>query len=330
MKRILLSVVIAVVAIASAFAQDALVATLQHGENTVTAFYGASALEKAHDAAQSGDIITLSAGAFNAVEITKAVKIYGAGYEMDAEHNRYRTTLQGITYIKLPSSESGFFMEGIYSNDYVYVRDTLRQATFSRCRFSYLDFSDYRTKSINCMIDRCRISGNLDSGNTENMLVRNSLLCNVYNNGEESTMLVSNCVIAGAGAIAQYRNCIMNYPNTNAGCSYYNCVYSTYYGKPNGNVSCAYTSEKWGLNEDLHLFTDTEMQQIMYDDNCNYVLNEQAAAKYIGTDGTQVGIYGGATPFTSVTSLPQIVSKQIATETSTDGKLSVKITVEAQ
>lgn len=329
MKRILLSVVIAVVAIASAFAQDALVATLQHGENTVTAFYGASALEKAHDAAQSGDIITLSAGAFNAVEITKAVKIYGAGYEMDAEHNRYRTALQGTTYIKLPSSESGFLMEGIYTDDYVYVRDTLSQATFSRCRFYVLEFSN-ETKSVNCMIDRCRFSGGLYPQNAENMLVRNSVLYHVGSISEESTMLVNNCVIYSVSAIAQYRNCIINGPNTNAGCSYYNCVYSTNWGRPNGNVSNAYTSSHWALNEDLHLFADSDMRQIEYDDNCNYVLNEQAAAKYIGTDGTQVGIYGGATPFTSVTSLPQIVSKQIATETSTDGKLSVKITVEAQ
>jgi hypothetical protein len=69
---------------------------------------------------------------------------------------------------------------------------------------------------------------------------------------------------------------------------------------------------------------------INYDDLETYELTPEAAATFLGTGGTQVGIYGGETPFTSVPSNPQITSKSIATKSTPEGKLNVSITVEAQ
>jgi hypothetical protein len=53
-------------------AQDVQLATLQSGED-LQVFYGVDALKNALDAAGNGDLITLSAGTFNAATITKAV-----------------------------------------------------------------------------------------------------------------------------------------------------------------------------------------------------------------------------------------------------------------
>lgn len=330
MKRFFFSMIIAFVAMVSASAQDALVATLQHGENGVSAFYGASALEKAHEAAQSGDVITLSAGTFNAITITKAVKIYGAGYEIDVENNRYRTAINGDLWLRIPSSESGFSMEGIYSNNWVYVQDTLSQATFSRCRFRRLDFSSYCQKSINCMIDRCRISDNLEPGDgAENMFVKNSVISGFGGAGDGTSILVDNCVIGGASyAKAQFRNCIIGIPSSQSASSFYNCAYGNRVYVYTSNLSNNYATNQ--VNRDLGLFANITDAGVTYKDEYDYILTPEAAEKYLGTDGTQIGIYGGTTPFTSVTTLPQIVSKKIASETSADGKLSVKITVAAQ
>jgi hypothetical protein len=54
--------------------------------------------------------------------------------------------------------------------------------------------------------------------------------------------------------------------------------------------------------------------------------------KYIGTDGTQVGIYGGTTPFKEkgLPSNPQIIKKTIAEQTDANGNLKVDVTVKAQ
>ena len=64
--------------------------------------------------------------------------------------------------------------------------------------------------------------------------------------------------------------------------------------------------------------------------NYDYRLTSTAAAQYLGTDNTQVGLYGTDNPFTNVPTNPQITSKEVAKETDANGKLSVKFTVEAQ
>ena len=64
----------------------------------------------------------------------------------------------------------------------------------------------------------------------------------------------------------------------------------------------------------------------------DYVLNKDAIVEngIHSSDNTEIGIHGGTSPFTSIPSNPQIVSKEIAAETDEEGKLAVKIKVEAQ
>ena len=65
MKKLILSLIAAIALGVGAMAQDSRVATLQHGTN-IKAYYGPNALAEAHKGAVDGDIITLSAGEFNA------------------------------------------------------------------------------------------------------------------------------------------------------------------------------------------------------------------------------------------------------------------------
>jgi len=53
---------------------------------------------------------------------------------------------------------------------------------------------------------------------------------------------------------------------------------------------------------------------------------------YLGTDGTQVGIYGGSQPFKEkgTPSNPQVTKKNIGTQTDADGNLQINMTIEAQ
>ena len=59
----------------------------------------------------------------------------------------------------------------------------------------------------------------------------------------------------------------------------------------------------------------------------NFELTDAAAAKYLGEDGTQVGIYGGANPFDPTPTNPK-VKKFAISSTANNGKLNVKINVE--
>ncbi len=58
----------------------------------------------------------------------------------------------------------------------------------------------------------------------------------------------------------------------------------------------------------------------------------QSPAQYVGTDGTQVGIYGGMHPFKegSVPMIPHVISKSISHSIDAEGKLQVEIEVSAQ
>ncbi len=69
---------------------------------------------------------------------------------------------------------------------------------------------------------------------------------------------------------------------------------------------------------------------IGFDESNTYKLTEEAKITFLGTDGTQVGIYGGKTPFSDVPSNPQVTQKNIATKCTFDDKLNVNIKAEAQ
>ena len=66
-----------------------------------------------------------------------------------------------------------------------------------------------------------------------------------------------------------------------------------------------------------------------YSDTQTFELTEEAKTKYLGTDGTEVGIYGGLLPYNSTPSYPQITKMNVANKTTADGKLSVEIEVSA-
>ena len=79
MKKLFLSLVAMMIATVS-YSQNTLVATLSHCDN-VTMYYGTYALRDAHAAAVSGDIINLSGGGFQSVDITKAITLRGVGID---------------------------------------------------------------------------------------------------------------------------------------------------------------------------------------------------------------------------------------------------------
>jgi hypothetical protein len=61
----------------------------------------------------------------------------------------------------------------------------------------------------------------------------------------------------------------------------------------------------------------------------DFTLTDKAAAKYLGTDGTQVGIFGGSLPYDEEPTIPQITKCNVASKSTADGKLSVDIEVKA-
>ena len=116
------------------FAQQQL-ATLNHNDS-ISVFYGASALQQAHAAAVNGDIITLSPGSFNSVDITKAITIRGAGMFPDTVTGIGNTTLLNHFTLNIAYDPlHNLIMEGINCTGETMSYSTIYDPQFSKCLF---------------------------------------------------------------------------------------------------------------------------------------------------------------------------------------------------
>lgn len=334
MKKFLFSFV-ALFCVTISFAQSSLLATLSH-EGQISTFYGATALREAHSAATHGDIITLSSGTFVSVNITKAITLRGAGMAIDTVHNTLPTVISGDFIINIADSVSQkLTMEGVYSNDYMgYVN--VNNPVFLKSRFKSIGYNNNsRTDKIkDAMFVHCRIAENIYLLDNCSASLINCIVGNPYSsNDKTSNFEFTNCVVYKYNNVraSSYINCVLisntNYDNLitlNGSCSAYNNISNnkgSFYNIPN---STNRTVEK--IETLFKTYKGGEFKNL---DSENFELTDAAKAKYLGSDGTQVGIYGGMLPYNTTPSNPQITKCKVASKSTADGKLSVDIEVKA-
>lgn len=328
MKKIIVSLV-AVVAATLSYAQSSMLATLSH-EGEISTFYGQGALKAAHAAATHGDIITLSSGSFNAVNITKAVTIRGAGMAVDSTAQTEPTVITGDFIISIPDDVTErLTLEGIYNNFTVSVGGNLKNATFLKNRFNKIDYYDGGTATNLTMI-HCRVSNVIDPYNNWTVSCVNCII-NGMNASSNNNFEFLNCVVRNdyfdqsSIGTSSFKNCVLvltqesyNYILSTSAVAY-NCIgigMSTLFNNiPNNtNIMKSYADV-------FKTYTGT------YSDSQNFDLTETAKTTFIGIDGTEVGIYGGNMPFSPTPTNPQITKCNVAAKSTADGKLSVDITV---
>lgn len=336
MKKLFLSLV-ALAAAAMSYAQNTLVATLSHGEN-ITMYYGTYALQQAHTAAQSGDVINLSGGAFQAVNITKALTLRGTGID-DASP----TYIIGDYTINVPSTDANrLSMEGIRNTGTITMKGTFNSPYFVKSQFYNFSY-DANANIKNAMFANCRIASGYYPGGTSTVQFVNSYVGEFNNNGQSNTAAAFiNCVILPYGRgwdpeyiqNSQLVSCIIyqTYNNSNnlsprlpSTTIATNCVsigFSNLFGAQpanTGNKSVKYN--EW--SKVFKSFTGT------YSENQQFELSDDAKTTYLGNDGTEVGMHGGILPYNTTPSYPQITKMNVANKTTADGKLSVEIEVSA-
>lgn len=326
MKKFFLSFVLSLCAGLTALAQNALLATLSH-DGTVSTFYGADALREAHAAATDGDVITLSSGTFNSVNITKAITLRGAGMEVDSLRGTLPTIISGnFDFCVSDTLSHRVTVEGIYSNNIAYVKGTLKNAMILKSRFNRWSYVNGVMKDVSFI--HCKIMGSLYAYTGSSFSCVGCCLSDNQSSGTSvNSVECTNCIFMGSlgsWSNATLVNCIMNgsgryIPGTNT----YNCV--AYGGATNFFRNVPNSTNKVVADASALFKTYTGTA----DDNTNFELPESAAATYLGTDGTQVGIYGGSLPFDATPTNPQITKCNVAAKSTADGKLSVDITVNA-
>lgn len=329
------------------FAQGSLLATLSHDGN-ISAFYGASALKSAVAAAESGDVITLSSGQFSATNITKPITLRGAGMSIstDSLNAHEATIIQGSFSINIADSLEGrLAMEGLYFNNGITYSGVLNNAQFLKCRF--LNFiAGTNALSRNTSFIHCRIYDGYTQVGASNAFFINCAVGCPKSASTSSSIEFSNCFIKfdisssfgfyAANVInAYYKNCIIQGASSDpnhkipSSCTAYYCVglgynnmFSTMAEK---NSTNKYVSD---IKSVFKNYTTTSSNTYIQD-RYNFKLTDEAAAKYLGTDGTQVGMYGGNLTYDENPTIPQITKCNVAAKSTADGKLSVDIEVKA-
>ena len=76
-------------------------------------------------------------------------------------------------------------------------------------------------------------------------------------------------------------------------------------------------------------FDNPTIFNALFKPNTFYELTDEAKNTYVGSDGTEIGIYGGNLPYNTRILGPQITKCNVASKTTADGKLSVDIEVKA-
>ena len=333
MKKLFVSLVAAIVATTACFGQSSLLATLSH-EGTISTFYGAGALRAAHAAAADGDIITLSSGSFVSTDITKGITLRGAGMEVNSEVHGEPTIISGDFSINIPEETTErLTIEGIYHNATIGVSKRLENATFLKNRFRI--FASNQDETIkNATFIHCRISERLSLMADCSAACVNCIIMNPSTDSQStSNFECVNCVLDKGSNWNNFhssslKNCILIATDEHAipeTCTIYNCL-----ALSNGCSVPIFKNVPNTTNVALNL---REVNQFFksgnstYNDNEKYELPEEAQSQYLGTNGTQVGIYGGTLPFSSTPTNPQITKCNVAAKSTADGKLSVDIEV---
>lgn len=338
MKRNLILFALMLMTCIGTFAQSSLIATLSH-DGQITAYYGINALAQAHYAAVEGDVITLTGGTFNAITVTKAITLRGAGMLADLDVNTYPTIISGDVTIKVTSTDKRLTIEGVKFLNNIYINGTLTRPYFQKCIFtsinqggssSYISFATF----LNCYINGWGQAYS-SSFNSNTTFINSQLWLPSYNaNGSYNSMVFTNCVIRFSGTVEYLRNSTVtnsifvstansDVKNFNSNNVLYGCLAT------GSNINNIFANQQVGNNTIVADITKVfkEFNGTNYSDNISFELTEEAATTYLGTDSTQVGMFGGPLPFDPSISTLKITKCNVASKSTVDGKLSVDIEV---
>lgn len=316
------------VIVLTAGAQSMQVATLSH-EGTITSYTSADALRRAYDAAVDGDVITLSSGVFNSVNLEKHITLRGAGMGVrvnDTDPYIEPTVINGNMEITADGSpENCFKMEGVLCSNVRFCGLTNTQ--FSKCKF--MDIGYYINKGgftdvtfINCIFE----NGNFCYNSSMNFY---GCYFNEISFGGNSLFTLTNCLYETAGGNAPGGACVLknSIVINNKG----DYVWQVHCSQAYNTVCVADLAIDCALYKALQLNNGTLLPKDtqLFKDGTFFQLTDEGK-KYLGNDGTEVGIYGGSLPFDPTPTNPQIVKFNVAPKTTADGKLSIDIEVNAK
>lgn len=313
-----------------------------HTASGVQIFNGSNAFTNAHNAASSGDTIYLSGGTFYApTQITKPLYIYGAGHYLDSTQATGKTIINGDLIIR--EHTDGLHIEGIQLTGNFRLQfnaqDTVQNITIAYSKINGNIDLGYGSNSYssNFVLLRSVVLGYVSFTRATNAAVFNSFLqnqCSSSNgvNYENNIFFYSsNYYIAINGDNNIFNNNIFfsQYQYSSGVAGNGNRFYNNLFLFSNPSFGDSYSASGNYVNVVADsVFVNNTLYSFNY--ASNYHLKHPDL--YIGTDGTQVGIYGGTFPYKegAVPSNPHIQLKNIAPTSDANGNLQIEFKISAQ
>lgn len=307
MKKLFLSI-IALCCMSAAGAQgtDEISAILQHGEE-VSVFKGSTGLKEAYAAAADGDIITLSQGTFEPVNIEKALTIYGAGFEDNEDTHTAITAINGHLRVgKADTIISGFHIEGVRIIGTLAFVKKMKNVKVQRCETT--ENITFAEDVENVVVKQSRVRGGLSG--TTSLVASGLLISNCYVWGEINYFNDNSSVNIDHTFVGTQINRDYDYHNYNMYAQFVwtnSIIYNNgpYYRMATGNyatvkncivVTGGGTVRDNNIIENCYyvdpadVFADAE--DGLYTESRTFQLKDEAT--YQGTDGTPIGPSGGA------------------------------------
>lgn len=310
---------------------DGLTATLQQGDQ-MTPFYGVDAFKEAYQAADSGAVITLSIGTFNVIDtINKSLTIIGASaMQSNDQYNTYLTSLTiaadnvTIEGVKIGTVHLGNIKNCHIKRSYLTCLRSQNDSSFHTNTIveqSYVNREEAIKTGINYCIQNSYLGGFYTMNTVNNMAY--IINCYIYNffggNGYQPWAIYKkNYLCHGcSGRIATNSIVYMQSPSE----FYDNVIYYYYY---------YYSSSVGSFTYRLGAYSGT-----IYINNIEIKASTTSASKIpkittqLASDSTYIGPAGGM-GVSDYPAIPRIVNKTIDSNTDSEGKLNISITVKAE
>lgn len=294
-------------------------ATLSRNDSIIGTYYGSNALREAYIAAIDSDIVTLSSGHFNATfpyynEIQKNITIRGTGYDTASTIEVLPTYLDNSFYISRP-----ILLEGVYCTSLIYILSS--NIRFNKCRLNQiLAAGGFYSQ---CFFTNCLIS-NWNSSQTTQTVFTNCVILNSYANNYD---IYSNCIIGITPELTNYKEIhnSITFSNDTTGIGDATNVYNTI-GIRAQDSAQFYTNRAGRNNQTFHSFNSIfKTFNGTYTEGETFELQDNIANTLLGSDSTQIGIYGGALPFNSRVTDPRIIGHSVDIHSNSNGQLNVYI-----
>ena len=289
---------------------------LQSG--AATTIYDGTNISTAIGAAKKGDILYLSEGTYDSFTIDKEILVRGVGGN---------TWIEGDVTIAIPNNATltQAVLEGVNVSGTINITQPATNLIIRNTKVMDVKVNGALS---NGLIDRCWITGTF----------------NMNNNTDDTTVKNSKVYMISAGSLTYnkctFLNCnIADRKNVNTAAVFTNCIIGSY--RYSGDMEGLGTMESSVFTNTLFNTFYGSIGSSSSQTNCYFISNGDGAcdrntlesrydlSEYRGTDGTEVGVYGGTTPFTLDPQVAKVTESTFTVDTDAK-KLTVKLKVAAK